>query len=145
MAKKNTKHPNHIQDIRQPLTNDSNVIKFRMNRYLSILTLSLTVILACVLIFWLFQTRGRKKGANDVNGIKQQISKHYLLPSDEEPALATVTDKAKISSDFLKKADNGDKVLIYQTNRIAIIYRPSIDRVIAVGPVSIDTAPTPKR
>ncbi len=145
MAKNNLKQPNRIQDIRRPLANDSNVIKFRMNRYLSILTLSLTVVLACVLIFWLFQTRGRKKGADDVNGIKQQISKHYLLPSDEEPALATVTDKAKISSDFLKKADNGDKVLIYQTNKIAIIYRPSIDRIISVGPVSIDTAPTPKR
>jgi len=60
-----------------------------------------------------------------------------VLPIDETPALATVTDKAKLTTKFLQKAENGDKILIYQKAGRVIIYRPSIDRIIDVGPVQI--------
>lgn len=76
-----------------------------------------------------------------VETVKQEIARHYVLPTDEQPALATITDKKKLSSQFFKRAENGDKVLIYQKNQIAIVYRPSIDRVVSVGPVAIDQAP----
>lgn len=85
---------------------------------------------------------GRKENLNSVEVVKNHVGKHYLLPSGEQPALATITDKKKLSSQFLRQADNGDKVLIYQKNQIAIIYRPQLDRIVAVGPVSIDTPPT---
>lgn len=78
---------------------------------------------------------------NDVKTVKAKVEAHYLLPTDEEPALATVTDKNKLNTPFLKKAENGDKILIYQQNQVAIIYRPSIDRVVSVGPVTIDAPP----
>jgi hypothetical protein len=74
-----------------------------------------------------------------VASVQKSISKHYLLPTDEVPALATVVDNKKISSELFKQAANGDQVLIYQQNKIAIVYRPSIDKVVAVGPVNIDT------
>ncbi len=80
--------------------------------------------------------------SNNVNVVIAEVSKHYLLPANETPALATVTDTSKLTSPFFKKSQNGDKVLIYQTNQVAIIYRPKIDRIIAVGPVSIDTPPS---
>ena len=76
--------------------------------------------------------------------VESAVSKHYLLPTDEEPALATVTDMRKLSTPLFKQAHDGDKILIYQKNEIAIVYRPSIDRVVAVGPVSIDTLPAGK-
>jgi hypothetical protein len=76
---------------------------------------------------------------NSVEVIKQKISHHMLLPKDEQPALATITDHTKLTTPFLKKTQNGDKVLIYQKAQRAIIYRPSIDRIVDVGPVSIET------
>ena len=79
---------------------------------------------------------------NDVGEIKIKVSRHYLLPTNEMPALATVTDASKLNTPFLKQAHTGDKILIYQTNKFALIYRPSLDRVVAVGPVSIAPAPT---
>lgn len=76
---------------------------------------------------------------DDVAAIKSTVGQHYLLPSDEEPAIATVTDKSKLNSSFRDKAQNDDRVLIYQKNQIAILYRPSINKVVDVTPVSIDT------
>jgi hypothetical protein len=78
-------------------------------------------------------------GVAAAKAVMQRVSRHYLLPSGETPALATITDTAKLTSPLFKTAHNGDKVLIYQTNHTAIIYRPSIDRIVAVGPVQIDT------
>lgn len=75
---------------------------------------------------------------NDVTYVTGRVSRHMVLPSDEVPALLTVTDNAKLTSSFLKQAKNGDKVLVYQTNKKAILYRPDVDRIIDVGPVVID-------
>lgn len=74
---------------------------------------------------------------NNVKDVERLVGKHYLLPTNEVPALATVTDSSKITTKFLQKAKNGDKILIYQKNGRVIIYRPSIDRIIDVGPVEI--------
>lgn len=82
-------------------------------------------------------------GLPEVRAAEAKVAKHYLLPTNETPAMATVTDSKKLTTPFLKQAKDGDEILIYQKNQIAIIYRPSIDRVVAVGPVTIDTPPNP--
>lgn len=79
---------------------------------------------------------------DNVATVTRLVAKHMVLPKNEEPALATVTDAKKLSTPFLKQAQDGDRILIYQKNQLAIIYRPTIDRIIAVGPVSIDTPAT---
>ena len=78
-----------------------------------------------------------KDNLNSVTTIQRLVRRHFVLPIDETPALATVTDKAKLTTKFLQKAENGDKILIYQKAGRVIIYRPSIDRIIDVGPVQI--------
>lgn len=84
----------------------------------------------------------RHPGKDNVDAIERLVARHYVLP-DEEPALATVEDKTKLNSEFLRSAENGDKLLIYQGAKKVILYRPSIDRIIEVGPISIaDTSGT---
>lgn len=68
--------------------------------------------------------------------VVSKVGKHYLLPS-EEPTVATVEDKTKLSSEFLRAAENGDKLLLFKDAKKVILYRPSIDRIIEVGPISI--------
>jgi hypothetical protein len=106
----------------------------RKFRLLSIVLVALLVIGVAVLVAI---THKKAANMNDVHTVINLVSKHYLLPSDEVPALATITDPSKISTKFLKKTQTGDKLLIYQKNSRVIIYRPSIDRIVDVGPVEI--------
>ncbi len=113
----------------------------RLPKKIVVIPVLLLVALALVIFFVFINT---PKDLN-VAQVKALVARHYLLPQDEDPALATVTDRSKLTTPFLAKSENGDKVLIYQTKKIVIIYRPSIDKLIAVGPVSIAPAVDPAR
>lgn len=66
-----------------------------------------------------------------------QITKYMDLP-EEEPSLATVSDKTKLQDqEFFKKAENGDKIIIYPKAKKAILFRPSTGRVIEFAPLTI--------
>lgn len=72
-----------------------------------------------------------------VHKIVSDVADHMLLPEDETPSLATVTDMNVLEDqEFFKHAREGDMVLMYMQSRKAIIYRPSIDRIIEVGPIT---------
>lgn len=67
------------------------------------------------------------------NSYIAEIKKFMLLPEDEEPTLATVSDREKLHGQpFFAKAENGDKVLIYTKAQKAILFRPSINKIIEV-------------
>ena len=73
--------------------------------------------------------------------IKEKVSKLMDIPADEEPTLATVLDKDKLSDQaFFANAENGDKVLIFTKAKKAILYRPSTNKIIEVAPLAIDDA-----
>ena len=128
----------NLLDLRNPAKKQPPTKKIR--RFLKITSLVL-VVLVVILAGTLFTTKiNKKEDLNSAIVIKAKISKHLVLPKNEEPALATITDTTKLTTPFLKKSTDGDKLLIYQDAKKVIIYRPSIDRIIDVGPVSIAPA-----
>lgn len=53
------------------------------------------------------------------------------VPEDEIPTVATITDVKKLEGQrFFERAENGDKLLIYQKSKRAILYRPSSNKIV---------------
>lgn len=108
-------------------------------KVIAIVMMGMVLSATTYLVFRTISPKQNLSGRAELQFVEKEISKHYILPKDEEPALATVTDKSKLTTPFFKRTEDGDKILIYQKNKIAIIYRPSIDRIVGVGPVEFGT------
>ena len=69
--------------------------------------------------------------AKEITELTEKIGNVMDLPEGEVPTLATVTNKEKLDDQaFFKKAENGDKILIYVDAGRAILYRPSMGQII---------------
>lgn len=87
-----------------------------------------------------FKTANNPQKARELSlSLKEEVGKVYVLPN-EDPIIATVTDTNVLPNDpFYSQARNGDKILLFQISQKAILYRPSIKKVVEVG-----TLPAPK-
>lgn len=71
------------------------------------------------------------------------LGKLMELPIGETPTIATISDKEKLKDQpFFRMAENGDKLFAYNTARLAILYRPSTNKIINVAPIVINQPAT---
>lgn len=77
----------------------------------------------------------------EIEAIIQQVSRLILLPSEQEPVIATIQNAEVLASQqaFYQSAVDGDKLLVYPQK--ALIYRPTENKLINVGPVYFNTQP----
>lgn len=69
-----------------------------------------------------------------------EVGKLMELPTDEEPTVATVMDKEQLKDQaFFAKAENGDKLIVYIGSKKAILYRPSIKKIVDFAPIVMDS------
>lgn len=74
-----------------------------------------------------------------------KVGKLMVLPTSEEPTMATVSDPAKLQDQqFFANAQAGDIVLIYTQAHKAILYRSSVNKIIEVAPINIPTVSQPQ-
>ncbi|MCC6710836.1 MAG: hypothetical protein IT416_00595 [Candidatus Pacebacteria bacterium] len=77
--------------------------------------------------------------AKEREEILAKVSKLMILPDDEEPTIATVTDAQVLAQyqPFFRKASDGDKVILYVKSGKSIIYSPDKDIIVNVGTISV--------
>jgi LytR cell envelope-related transcriptional attenuator len=69
--------------------------------------------------------------------IVSKVGKLIELPSSEAPTIATVTDITKLKGQaFFQHASNGDVVLIYPKANMAILYDPTSNKIVELGPIN---------
>lgn len=113
----------------------------------TIVVILLPLLVGGAIVFGIVKTKPEllgipKQGApilTEADELVTLVSKLMTLPTDEKPTVATILDIKKVAGqDFYKNAKEGDKVLIFTTNKKAVIYRPSENKIIDVGVVSIN-------
>lgn len=97
------------------------------------------ILLMVVAFFVVQQLRQRDSAKAEMERVRKEVGRLVILPDKEEPTLATVVDKSKLTNAFLKaNAETGDKVLVYPQAKKVFIYRPSVKRLAAMGPLVLD-------
>lgn len=79
----------------------------------------------------------QKLAQEQIQATVDKVSKLMILPK-ELPQVLVLQDVAKIKAQqpFFKDAEDGDQVLIYSST--AIVYSPSKNKIVNVGPVTRD-------
>lgn len=101
--------------------------------------LSQVVVLLIVVVLTVVLFQRSRRSDQDHQAVIQHVSEFMVLP-DEEPTVAEVTDKDQLQGqEFFDPAENGDVVLFYTKSQKAILYRPSIKKVVEVARIEIGT------
>jgi hypothetical protein len=71
------------------------------------------------------------------NKILADVGKLVILPKGEVPAIFVISDAKALSKEqpFYKDAQNDDVILVYQQTQKAIVYSPSRNVIVNVGPI----------
>jgi hypothetical protein len=105
---------------------------------------SLAAIIALALaVYFYFEARSAKNPERamerEVSQLVQEVGKVIVLPQEESPTVATVSDLEPLKGQpFFMNAKVGDKVLIYTNARKAILWRPSDQKLVEVSPLNLD-------
>lgn len=103
-----------------------------------IFVLLISFCLSGFLFYKLKKVENSKNTANkeEVQSLIDKVSRLYLIPKDEEPTVATVSDPQILKDQsFFTLAEKGDKVLIFTRASKAVLYRPSIDKIVEIAPI----------
>ena len=78
---------------------------------------------------------------SQIQKIVKEVGGVLVLPTNETPTLATVSDPSKLADQpFFAHAMTGDIVLVYTASKKAILWRPSTKQVVEVSSVNTDTS-----
>ncbi|HYM65091.1 MAG TPA: hypothetical protein VES68_01230 [Candidatus Sulfotelmatobacter sp.] len=122
-------------------------MKYQILKRKKLIVIIFAVILIAGLYFYFQYKNGNQLLTGNSNTLQEQqsliekVGNLIVLPLNENPQIATVSDKTKLKDQaFFANAENGDKVLIYNSAGEAILYRPSINKIIAVAPINTITS-----
>ena len=92
-----------------------------------------------------FEQQTNQSIATTDEAIIDHVRQHVLTP-EEAPTITLIQDAAALQAqqNFFVHAQNGDYLLIYTQAKKAVIYRPSIDKLVNVGPLTIKDETTKK-
>ncbi len=85
---------------------------------------------------------GGKLSPSQISALVNEVGDKMVIPKGETPTIATVTDITKLEEQpFFRNAQNGDKVMIFGSTNTAILYRPSIHKIVTVAPINAQNSP----
>lgn len=115
-----------------------------LRKNLQVFVIIVLVIILGVVSFAYFREKNRETTLTELEDaqkkeaqeIIKKLGRHIVLPSDEEPVIATIIDaeKLKQKSKFYELSQNGFKVILYRDR--GILYDPRRDIIVSIASVS---------
>lgn len=123
----------------------------RLPRYTLISIVVALIVIAALVPSYYFYTKYQQSqkflrnpseaASEEMHILLDQVGRMIELPTGEQPTIATVADKTKLQNQpFFARSENGDKVLIFQQSKKAILFRPSLGKVIEVSTLNVNDA-----
>ena len=112
-------------------------------RYFPLIMVVLVIILALTSAYFYKQSKSDPNAASqaEIKSLVQKVGRLAILPTDETPTVATVSDPDALKSQaFFVDAKKGDKVLIYSNAKKAILYDPVADKIVNIAPLNSESA-----
>lgn len=76
----------------------------------------------------------------EVQSLVAEVSKIALVPTGETPVVATVSDPEQLKNQpFFVDAKKGYKVLIYTSEKKAVLYDPVSKKIVNMAPLNMDS------
>lgn len=118
--------------------------EIRISQRKAVISVVIIIILALIPSVYFYNKNHKSQSQQDeTTSLVKKISKHALLPTGEDPTVATVQDPSKLKGQaFFNDAQKDDKVLVYTKAGKAFLYRPSIDRLIVAAPLNSSSSGT---
>ena len=113
-----------------------------MSRILSVILVLITIASLSVAGYFYTQVQKLSEGApaataDELAEIIEKVGRLVVLPTKEQPTLATVSDPEQLKDQpFFAKAKKGDKVLVYSVAKKVILYDPVADKIVEVAPIN---------
>ena len=84
-------------------------------------------------------------GNATVDAILAKLSKHMPLPTNDSVTIYTIQDPKSLAvqQPFFEGASAGDLLIIFPKTGEAIIYSPSKDAIVHIGPITNESTTTP--
>jgi hypothetical protein len=118
------------------------------NIFFAVMILAVLVSVGLAVSFYFkaqnLQSKSQTVTAAEIQKIIAEAGKLIVLPKDEEPTVATVSNVEKLRDQlFFANAKNGDKVLIYTKAMKVILYDPVKKIIVEVAPLNSTAAESP--
>ena len=114
--------------------------KKRILSKLLFLTLVVILLATSVVLYLKYQEASKKADAAQAD---QQLIEHVaqmVIVPTEQPSVATVLDKSKLTNkELAERAENDDKLILYAKSKKVILYRPSQQKIVDI--LTIQEAP----
>lgn len=97
------------------------------------------IILGAGLWYWMSRPEegSPEAVAQEVEQTVSEVSRVMVLP-DETPTVGTVTDPAVFAGQaFFEGVQAGDKILVYPTKGMVVLYSMSLGKILGVAPLSV--------
>lgn len=100
----------------------------------------LLLVIARAFHWWNWGLSAQQIQQRQVASLVAKVGNLMLLPTGETPVVATITDASSLKAQqpFYKDAQNGDMIMVYTKAERAIVYRPSENKIINVGPIYLN-------